>query len=97
MVEYTYDDIDNWLVEYTNKNEDIETILKNLSIDHREIESEFISIKVKQEVIVSPLRDYIQEWLNKAITKIVEFPMEAVTTDHITTTRKDIKGTSTRK
>jgi hypothetical protein len=27
MVEYTYDDIDNWLVEYTNKNEDIETIL----------------------------------------------------------------------
>jgi hypothetical protein len=23
MVEYTYDDIDNWLVEYTNKNEDI--------------------------------------------------------------------------
>jgi hypothetical protein len=29
MVEYTYDDIDNWLVKYTNKNEDIETILQN--------------------------------------------------------------------
>jgi hypothetical protein len=29
MVEYTYDDIDNWLVEYTNKNEVIETILQN--------------------------------------------------------------------
>jgi hypothetical protein len=27
MVEYTYDDIDNWLVEYTNKNEVIKTIL----------------------------------------------------------------------
>lgn len=40
MVEYTYDDIDNWLVEYTNKNEDIETILQNSSIDHRGIESE---------------------------------------------------------
>jgi hypothetical protein len=28
MVEYTYDDIDNWLVEYRNKNEDIEIVLK---------------------------------------------------------------------
>ena len=31
----------------THKNEDIETILKNLSIDHREIESELLIIKVK--------------------------------------------------
>jgi hypothetical protein len=54
MVEYTYDDIDNWLVEYTNKNEDIETILQNLSIDHREIESELLNIKVKQEVMFPP-------------------------------------------
>jgi hypothetical protein len=84
MVEYTYDDIDNWLVEYTNKNEVIETILQNLSIDHRGIESEFLSIKVKEEIIVSPLRDYIQEWLNKAISKIAEFSMETVTTGHIT-------------
>jgi hypothetical protein len=97
MVEYTYDDIDNWLVEYTNKNEDIETILQNLSIDHREIESELLNIKVKQEVIVSPLREYIQEWLNKSIIKISEFPTEAVTTGHLTATGKDIKGASTRK
>jgi predicted double-glycine peptidase len=47
MVEYTYDDIDNWLVEYTNKNDNIETILQNLSIDHREIENELLNIKVK--------------------------------------------------
>jgi hypothetical protein len=85
------------VVEYTNKNEDIETILQNLSIDHREIESELLSIKVKKEVIVSPLREYIQEWLNKDITKIVEFLTKAVTTGHITTTCKDIKGGSTRK
>jgi hypothetical protein len=88
MVEYTYDDIDNWLVEYTNKNEDIGTILQNLSIDHREIKSEFLSIKVKQEIIVFPLRDYIQEWLNKAITKIVEFPTETFTSGHITANPK---------
>jgi hypothetical protein len=48
-------------------------------------------------VIVSPLREYIQEWLNKSIIKISEFPMKAVTTDHLTTTGKDIKSASTRK
>jgi hypothetical protein len=97
VIEYTYNDIDNWLVEYTNKNEDIETILKNLSIDHREIESELLNIKVNQEVIVSPLREYIQEWLNMSIIKIYEFPTEVVTTDHLTTTNKYIKGSSTNK
>jgi hypothetical protein len=86
MIEYTYDYIDNYLVEYMNKNDDIEAILQNLSIDHREIESELLNIKVKQEGIVSPLREYIQEWLNKVTTKIVEFPTESATTDHITAT-----------
>jgi len=71
--------------------------LQNLSIDHREIESELLNIKVKQEIIVAPLREYIQEWLNKAITKIFEFPIEVVTTDHVTATSKDIKDTSTSK
>ena len=54
MVEYTCDDIYYWLVEYTNKNEDIETILQNLSIDHREIQSELLNIKLKQEVTIPP-------------------------------------------
>jgi len=89
--------MDNWFVEYTNKNEDIETILQNLSIDHREFESELLNIKVKKEVTISPLREYIQEWLSKSIIKISEFPMEAVTTSHITATGKDIKGASTSK
>ena len=35
MIEYTEYDIDNWLVEYANGNEDIESTLKNLSIDGR--------------------------------------------------------------
>ena len=63
IVEFTYDDIDNQLVEYTNKNEDIENMLQKLSIYYKEIEGELFNIKVKQEVIVSPLRDYIKKWL----------------------------------
>jgi hypothetical protein len=61
MVEYTNDDIDSWFVEYTNRNEDIETTLQNLSINSREIESELFNIKVKQEVTIAPLREYIEE------------------------------------
>jgi rubrerythrin len=36
MIEYTENDIDNWLVEYGNRNKDIETTLENISIDYRE-------------------------------------------------------------
>jgi hypothetical protein len=97
MIEYTEDDIDNWLVEYANRNEDIETTLQNISIDYREYENELFKIKVKQEVIVAPLRQYIEEWLKRAIIKITEGPTEAVDTSHITTTNKDIKGASTSK
>lgn len=97
MIEYIEDDIHNWLVEYANRNEDIETTLQNLSIDYREYENELFKIKVKQEVIVVPLREYILEWLNRAIIKIIEGPTEEVDTRHITTTNKDIKGTSSSK
>jgi hypothetical protein len=96
MIEFTHDDIDNWLVEYTNKNEDIENTLQNLSIDHREIKNELFNIKVKQEVIISPLRNYIQEWLNNSIAKISEIPAEAVTTGNLTATSKGTKETTTR-
>jgi len=47
MIGYTKDDIDNWLVEYANRNEDIETTLQNLSIDYRKYENELFKIKVK--------------------------------------------------
>jgi hypothetical protein len=97
MIEFTHDDIDNWLVEYTNKNEDIENTLQNLSIDLREIEKELFDIKVKQEVIVSPLREYIQEWLNNSLAKISETPAEAVMTGNQTATSKGTKETTTSK
>jgi hypothetical protein len=48
MIEFTHDDINNLLVEYTNKNEDIENTLQNLSIDFREIEKELFDIKIKK-------------------------------------------------
>jgi hypothetical protein len=97
MIEFTNDDIDSSLVEYTNKNEDIENILQNLSVDLREIERELFNVKIKQEVYVSSLRDFIQEWLNNSITKISEIPAEVVMIGNQTATNKSIKETSASK
>jgi hypothetical protein len=91
MMESTHDDIDSWFVEYTNKNEDIENILQNLYVDLREIEKELFNVKIKKEVIVATLRDFIQEWLNTSITKISEILAEVVMTGNQTITNESIK------
>jgi hypothetical protein len=42
-------------------------------------------------VIVAPLRNYIQEWLNNSIAKIFEIPAEALAIINLIVTRKGIK------
>jgi len=54
-------------------------------------------IKVKQDVTIAPLQQYIEEWLKRALIKIIEVSTEVVDTGHITATNKYIKGASTRK
>jgi hypothetical protein len=43
---YGQDDVDNWLVDYSVQNEEIDQALCNLSIDLRELESELFNIKI---------------------------------------------------
>jgi hypothetical protein len=98
MIEYTKHDIESWLVEYVNRNEDIEITLQQLSIDYREIEGTLFDIKVKQEVIVAPLRDYIEKWLESALIKITEDNQtKAVGTGEETVARQNIRATTTQK
>jgi hypothetical protein len=98
MVEFTHDDIDIYLVEYTNKNEEIENTFQNLSIDYREVEHKLFNIKVKQEVIVALLRDYIRKWLNNSIAKISKISAEAVTIGPLTSINKRLtKDAATSK
>jgi hypothetical protein len=56
--EYNEDEIDNWLVNYSNKNECIETSLHQISFDLRELESALFDIRIKQEINVSPMKEY---------------------------------------
>jgi hypothetical protein len=71
-------------VEYVNKNEDIEITLQQISIDYREFESTMLDIRVKQELIVAPIHEYIENWLKLALIKITEDDqMEAIVTGHV--------------
>ena len=97
MMEFTHDDIDSWSVKYKNKNEYIENILQNLSVYLGEIEKELFNIKIKQEVTIAPLRDFIQEQLNGSIAKISEIPVEEVMTGNPTATSKNIKEVETSR
>jgi hypothetical protein len=55
-------------------------------------------IKVKHKVIVSPLHDYIENWLNSAFIKIIEKnQIEAVGIDEEIVARKNIRATTTQK
>ena len=46
ILEYDDDDIDNWLVEYFVKNQDIGEALHDISIDLRDLEGRLFNIKI---------------------------------------------------
>jgi len=55
--------MESWLVIYVNNNKDIEDTLHQLSIEFRYLENSLFDIKVRQELTISPMRDYIENWL----------------------------------
>ena len=98
LTEYSEFEVESWLVNYVNKNEYIEETLHQISIDYWEIEDSWFDIRVRQEVIVTPMRDYIENWLKQALIKIMETNKEmAVTNGQIIPTKANTKGTSTSK
>jgi hypothetical protein len=63
ILEYNEDDVDNWLVDYSVKNQYIEEALHNIYIDLRDLESEIFNIKIWHEINIAPMRSYIKECL----------------------------------
>jgi hypothetical protein len=47
------------------KNEDIEDVLSQLSFDLRDLEGILFNLKIIHEINVSPMKDYIEEWLSR--------------------------------
>jgi len=55
MIKCREHEIESWLVNYVNKNEDIEDTLHQHLVDFRDYESSLFDIKVIQEIIATPL------------------------------------------
>jgi hypothetical protein len=86
----------NWLVSYSIKNQYIQEELHNLSIDLRDLKSEFFNIKIWHEINVAPMRSYTEEWFKKVVDQITN---EGQRTLHMVpiTTEESHKMTSMRK
>jgi len=91
-------EIESWLVNYVNKNEDIEDTLHQLLVDFRDYESTLFDIKVGEEITISPMKYYIENRLKWYLIKITkEVQIEAVGIDHVTATKETTKGPSTSR
>jgi hypothetical protein len=84
ILKYNEDEIDNWLVDYSVKNQDIEEEIHCIFIDLRDLEGELFNIKIRYEIIVTPMKNYIEEWFKKAIDKLTNKGKETVETIHVT-------------
>ena len=62
--------MENWLADYSIKNQDIEEDFWNISIDLRDLEGELFNIKIQHEINGAPMRSYIEEWFKKVVDKI---------------------------
>jgi hypothetical protein len=96
ILEYNEDDIDNWLVDYSVKNQDIEEALHGISLDLRDLEGELFNIKIRHEINVAPMKNYIEEWFKKEIDKLTNEGKETVETVPVTV-NEDNKRTTTSK
>jgi hypothetical protein len=96
ILEYDEDDINNWLVDYSMKNQDIEEALHGISLDLRDLEGELFNIKIRHEINVAPMKNYIEEWFKKEIDKLTTEGKETIETVPVIV-NEDNKRTPTSK
>jgi hypothetical protein len=53
-------------------NDEVDNTLNQSKIDLREFENQLFEIKTKQEIVVAPLREYIEDWLKNTLIRINE-------------------------
>jgi len=79
-IELSEDEIERWLVWYNNENDDIDDTFNQLGIYLREMENELFEINTNHDIMVAPMREYIEEWLRKSIINITKIDQQEVVT-----------------
>ena len=70
IVEYNEEEINNWLVDYSVKIQDIEETIHGIYHDLRDLEGKLFNIKIRHEINVAPMKNYIEYWFKKEIDKL---------------------------
>ena len=95
LTNYSKLEVESWLVICVNKRKVIEDTLRQISRECRDLKSTLFDIKLRQEITAAPMRDYIENWLKNALTKIMElYQEEVVATGHEIPMKEIRKGTS---
>ena len=72
ILEYGEDDVENWLVDYSAHNEEIEQSLHSIWMDLRKLENDLFDIEIHDKINVAPMRSYIEEWLQRRTDKLTD-------------------------
>jgi hypothetical protein len=85
ILEYNEEEIYNWMVDYFVKNQDIDEEIHGISHELRDLEAKFFNIKIRHEINVALMKNYIEDWFKKEIDKLTKEGQETIVeTVHIT-------------
>jgi hypothetical protein len=70
-IQLSEEEIERWLVRYINRNDEAYDLLHQLIINLRKMENELFEIKKGHDIMVAPMRGYIEEWLRKFLIKLL--------------------------
>jgi hypothetical protein len=72
ILEYDQAHVDDRLVDYSVQNDEIHQALCNLSIDLWELKNNLFNIKIWNEINVTQMRSYIEEWLERELKQAAD-------------------------
>lgn len=55
------------MITFVKNNKDQSTTIAQLRVDAQDIEEEIFDLRVKQDIMVTPMKKYIEEWLKKSL------------------------------
>jgi hypothetical protein len=80
ILEYGEDKVENWLVDYSTHNEEIEQALHSISMDLRKLENDLFDIEIRDKINMAPMRSYIEEWFQRRMDKLIDEGQQTVGT-----------------
>jgi hypothetical protein len=96
ILEYNENEIGNWLVDYSMKKQDIEEAIHGISLELRDLEGELFNIKIRHEINIAPMKNYIEYWFKKTIDKLINKGQETVETVHVIVNEDNKRKTTSK-